>query len=63
MVRVEERDSPEPGDSLRFGGACVAPGIWIPCEDAKAIWEGLYGLTGIAALEIVPALLFRKRLF
>jgi hypothetical protein len=59
---VEERDSPEPRGGPRCGGAFVAPGIRIPCHHAKAIWEGLNGLIGTAALEIVPALLIRKHL-
>ncbi len=48
-------NQPVPGDCLRFKGAGVISCERVPCEYAKAVWEGLHGLIWGASLDIVPA--------
>jgi hypothetical protein len=59
IVKVRERDLPEPRDGLGFLILRVTSEIWISSEHAKAVWKGFHGLIGSAALEIVATTLVR----
>jgi hypothetical protein len=53
IVKVQERDLPEPRDGLGFLVLGVTSEIWVSSEHAKAVWKSFHGLVGSAALEIV----------